>query len=104
MPGQELRELRRQRNLTLKEVEIRSRSIAASQENNEYIFTAGRLSQVENSTSLPSLYKIATLSQVYGVSYGELLRIYGVALSSDWSVLRRGAGNRDLEAPAPVWA
>ena len=104
MPGQELRELRRQRGLTLKEVETRSRSIADSQQNNEYIFTAGRLSQVENSTSLPSLYKLATLSQVYGVSYGELLRIYGVTLNADWSVLRQGTGKRSLETPTPVWA
>jgi transcriptional regulator with XRE-family HTH domain len=49
----------------------------------EYIITAGRLSQVENSTSLPSLYKLATLCQIYGVSYGELLRIYGVAVDDD---------------------
>jgi len=104
MPGQELRELRRQRGLTLKDVEIRSRTIAESEENTEYIFTAGRLSQVENSTSLPSLYKIATLSQVYGVSYGELLRIYGVTLNADWSALQRGAATRKLVTPAPVWA
>lgn len=90
--------------MTLKDVEIRSRSIAESEQNPEYIFTAGRLSQVENSTSLPSLYKLATLSQVYGVTYGELLRIYGVTLHADWSPLPRGADNRNLEIPAPVWA
>ena len=104
MPGHELRELRRQRSLTLKEVEIQSRAIAANEQNPEYVFTAGRLSQVENSTSLPSLYKLATLSQIYGVTYGELLRIYGVTLSAGSLALRRSADGRGLATPAPVWA
>jgi transcriptional regulator with XRE-family HTH domain len=100
-PGQELRELRRQRGLTLKVVEIRSRAIAESEGNTEYIFTAGRLSQVENSTSLPSLYKLATLSQVYGVSYDELLRIYGVTPNGNGSGVTQEPP--DLATPAPVW-
>lgn len=90
--------------MTLKDVEARSRTIAASEQNMEYVFTAGRLSQVESSTSLPSLYKLATLSQVYGVTYGELLRIYRVTLQAEWSPLPRGADGRELTTPAPVWA
>lgn len=78
LPGHGLRQIREELSLTLKEVEIRSREIAATRQNPEYLFTAGRLSQVENSFSLPSLYKLASLSQIYQVPYRELLRLYGV--------------------------
>lgn len=88
----------------MKEVETQSRAIAAMEQNPEFVFTAGRLSQVENSTSLPSLYKLATLSQIYGVTYGELLRIYGVTLNAGSLALRRSAEGRELATPAPVWA
>lgn len=104
MPGQELRELRRQRGLTLKEVEVHSRALAASEQNPEYVFTAGRLSQVENSTSLPSLYKLATLSRIYGVPYGELLRIYGVTLGVGFEAQGRNTKGGEVATPVPVWA
>ena len=101
-PGQGLRGLRQQRGLTLKEVETRSRAIAAEQQNPEYVFTAGRLSQVENSNSLPSLYKLATLSQIYGVPYEELLRIYGVDLNTD--LVAQNPPCNGQEAEARAWA
>ena len=59
---------------------------------------------MENSTSLPSLYKLATLSQIYGVTYEQLLRIYGVTLSAGSLALKRGGNGRELATPAPVWA
>ena len=76
--GQRLRALREAQHLTLKDVEHRSRQIAESRHNPEYLFTAGRLSQVENSSSLPSLYKLATLSEIYEVPYAELLNVFGI--------------------------
>ncbi len=78
--GQQLRSIREDLRLTLKDVEKRSREIAQLRQNPEYIFTAGRLSQVENSNSLPSLYKLATLSEIYAVPYADLLHFYGIAL------------------------
>jgi transcriptional regulator with XRE-family HTH domain len=36
------------------------------------------LSQIENSNSLPSLYKLASLSEIYRVPYAALLRVYGI--------------------------
>lgn len=76
--GEQLRALRENQGLTLKDVENRSRQIAEARENVDYLFTAGRLSQVENSNSLPSLYKLASLSEIYQISYDELLRAYGI--------------------------
>ena len=100
--GQQLRSIREDLRLTLKEVEKRSREIARFRQNPEYIFTAGRLSQVENSNSLPSLYKLATLSEVYSVPYAELLQLYGIAIeASGVPGNGNGRGNgHDSVAPA----
>ncbi len=80
--GQSLREIRETLGLTLREVETHSRHIAEARQNIDYLFSAGRLSQVENSNSTPSLYKLATLSEIYHLHYGELLRLYGVEVSA----------------------
>ena len=80
--GQQLREIREKLSLTLKDVESRSRKIAHTRESFDYLFTAGRLSQVENSNSLPSLYKLASLSEIYRIPYSELLRVYGIETDS----------------------
>lgn len=82
MVGQRLREIREKLGLTLKDVETQSRRIAEARETIDYLFTAGRLSQVENSNSVPSLYKLATLSEIYHLHYDELLRLYGVEVSA----------------------
>ncbi len=118
LPGHGLRQIREELSLTLKDVETRSREIAAARQNPEYLFTAGRLSQVENSFSLPSLYKLASLSQIYRISYRELLRLYGVdAVDGHAAVQALGAPedngglskeateteNRALIA-SPIWA
>lgn len=90
--GQRLRALREEHHLTLKDVERRSRRIAENRHNPEYLFTAGRLSQVENSSSLPSLYKLASLSEIYEVPYAELLNVFGIEV--DWSGVR-GNGSHE---------
>ena len=92
MVGQHLREIREKLNLTLRDVEAQSRRIAEGRQNTEYLFTAGRLSQVENSSSLPSLYKLASLSEIYQIRYPELLRFYGIE-TSDWPQGNGGGGS-----------
>ena len=64
-PGQCLRQIRGEHGLTLKDVEEQSQRLAEEMQTMDYLITAGRLSQVENSNSLPSLYKLATLSFIY---------------------------------------
>ena len=90
--GQRLRTIREDHHLTLKDVEHRSRLIAQSRHNAEYLFTAGRLSQVENSSSLPSLYKLASLSEIYEVPYAELLNVFGIEVN--WNGAR-GNGSHE---------
>ena len=106
--GQHLREIREKLNLTLRDVEAQSRRIAEGRQNTEYLFTAGRLSQVENSNSLPSLYKLASLCEIYQIPYPELLRFYGIE-TSDWPQGNGGGGSpvgEGEENPGPhaQWA
>ncbi len=75
--GQRLREIREKLGLTLRDVEEQSRRITEEMQVMDYLITAGRLSQVENSNSLPSLYKLATLSFIYKLPLTEMFRIYG---------------------------
>ena len=75
--GLRLREIREEHGLTLKDVEQQSRRITEEMQLFDYLITAGRLSQVENSNSLPSLYKLATLSFIYKLPLTEMFRIYG---------------------------
>jgi len=89
LAGHRLRGIREQRCLTLKNVESQSRRIADTRNNPDYLFTAGRLSQVENSNSLPSLYKLATLGEIYRVRYAELLRLYGIETQADAAPSRK---------------
>ncbi len=76
--GEQLREIREERGLTLEDVEAQSRGIARAGKNLQYVITAGRLSQIENSYSVPSAHKFASLSEIYQVPYAELLQIYGI--------------------------
>ena len=64
--------------MTLKDVEEQSQRLAEEMQTMDYLITAGRLSQVENSNSLPSLYKLATLSFIYKLPLTEMFRIYGI--------------------------
>ncbi len=76
--GQRLRKIREEYGLTLKDVEKLSRCLAEKTQIMDYLITAGRVSQVENSNSLPSLYKLATLSFIYKLTLTEIFRIYGI--------------------------
>jgi transcriptional regulator with XRE-family HTH domain len=76
--GQRLRKIREELGLTLKDVEKLSGCIAEKTQIMDYFITAGRLSQVENSNSLPSLYKLATLGFIYKLPCTEMFRIYGI--------------------------
>ncbi len=77
-PGYHLRRMREKRCLTLAQVESRSRLIAKREDNEEYKFTAARVCQIETGKSLPSIYKLASLSEIYRTPYDQLLRIYGI--------------------------
>jgi transcriptional regulator with XRE-family HTH domain len=75
-PGDKLRSLRTRLGITAREVEELSRSIAAEQGNDDFIISHGRIIQVENDESTPSIYKLCSLSAIYGVPLHEILSLF----------------------------
>jgi transcriptional regulator with XRE-family HTH domain len=74
--GERLRQLRTQRSLTTREVSELSHRIAAAESNEEFSVSHARLIQIENDESTPSIYKLFTLSAVYGKSFHQLVSLY----------------------------
>ena len=88
-PGQRLRQIREEHGLTLKDVEELSRRLAEELQTMDYLITAGCVSQVEDNNSLPSFYKLATLSFIYKLPLTEMFHIYGIDIpTAEKPVLR----------------
>ncbi len=76
--GLELKRIRAQLGLTLRDVDLATQQLAEERKNRAYFVSSARLCQIENNGSLPSLYKLASLSEIYGVPYETLLLAYGI--------------------------
>src|SRR5579862_7558111 len=79
-PGEQLRELRNRLGVTTREVEEFSRSIAEDRGNEEFNISNAWLTQLENKNSVPSIYKLFSLSVIYRAKFVDLLSIFGVEL------------------------
>ena len=75
-PGDQLRKLRSRLGITARQVEEFSKAIATEQGNDEFLISHGRIIQVENGESTPSIYKLCTLSAIYGVPVAELVSLF----------------------------
>ncbi|MDP9267525.1 MAG: helix-turn-helix domain-containing protein [Acidobacteriota bacterium] len=80
--GQQLRALREQIGLTIRDVEAASSKLAARHRNPEYAISISRLSDIETKGILPSIYKIYTLAVIYRQTFSDLLGWYGIDLAS----------------------
>lgn len=78
----QLKAMRNRLGLSMREVDEASRRIAEKRGNSEYIISTAWLTQIENSDSTPSIYKLFTLSIVYRVRFTDLLGMYGIDLES----------------------
>jgi transcriptional regulator with XRE-family HTH domain len=76
--GDILRAIRRRRKLSLREVTEATRAIAQRLGHQEFAISAGRLSQVENIGVVPNIYRLYSLSVVYGIDLRELLAWFGI--------------------------
>lgn len=74
--GERLKQLRLQLGLTTRDVAELSRKIALGEANEEFAISHARLIQIENDESTPSIYKLFTLSAVYGRTFMELVSFY----------------------------
>jgi transcriptional regulator with XRE-family HTH domain len=79
-PGEYLKQLRNRLGITTREVEELSRKVAIESANEEFYLSNAWLTQLENTSSVPSIYKLFTISVIYRLNFTELLAIFGVNL------------------------
>ena len=80
--GVNLRGLREQLGLTMRDVETASARIAGKHGNDEFLIVPSRLSDFETKGVVPSIYRLYSLAVIYRRDLRELLAWYGVDL--DW--------------------
>jgi len=80
--GQNLRALREQLGLTMRDVEGASARIAEKHGNDEFSIPPSRLSDIETKGVIPSIYRMYSLAVIYRRDVRELLSWYGVDLNA----------------------
>jgi transcriptional regulator with XRE-family HTH domain len=76
--GEQLKELRLRLGMTTRDVTDLSQKVIDSEGNQEFHISNAWLTEIENSESIPSIYKLYSLSVIYHVKFGDLLQLYGV--------------------------
>jgi transcriptional regulator with XRE-family HTH domain len=74
--GDRLRRLRTRLGITTREIENLSRRVAEREGSEEFVISHARITQIENGLSTPSLYKLFSLSTIYGLAVTELFSYY----------------------------
>jgi transcriptional regulator with XRE-family HTH domain len=92
-PGDHLRELRFRLGISTRDVDGLSQKIAEDQKNPEFQISNAWLTQVENSDSVPSIYKLYSLAAIYHVKFTDLLLFFGIDLQN--------VAHHQLAAPLP---
>jgi transcriptional regulator with XRE-family HTH domain len=85
-PGHRLKRARLRLKLTYRDVEQASQKIAGRRDNPEFAIALSRLADIENKGTVPSIYRLYTLTAVYRLNLDEVLRWYGIprhALAGD---------------------
>jgi transcriptional regulator with XRE-family HTH domain len=76
--GEQLKDLRVRLGITTRDVADLSQKIIDLEKNQEFRISNTWLSEIENSESVPSIYKLYSLSIIYHVKFADLLQLYGV--------------------------
>jgi transcriptional regulator with XRE-family HTH domain len=79
-PGQQLRALREQLGLTVRDVEAATAKIAERHRNPEYAISISRLSDIETKGIVPNVYKLYSLAAIYRRTFTEVMAWYGIDL------------------------
>jgi transcriptional regulator with XRE-family HTH domain len=75
-----VKELRNRLGITTREVENLSREIAEKSNNMEFYISNAWLTQIENGESVPSIFKLFSLSVIFRIKFSHLLLLFGVDL------------------------
>jgi transcriptional regulator with XRE-family HTH domain len=78
--SEQLKQIRCRLGITTREVADLSQKIAEAEGDPEFHISNAWLTQIENSDSVPSIYKLFSLSSIYRVKFTDLLLLYGVDL------------------------
>ena len=92
-PSEQLKEIRAKLGITTRDVAVLSQRLAETENNPEYAISNAWLTQVENSTSVPSIYKLYALSAIYRIKFTDLLQLFGVDLQ------KLGQHQQELQLP-----
>ena len=76
--GQRLRALRDQLGFTIRDVESASQRLAAKHKNDDFVIPLSRLSEMETKSTIPSIYRLYSMSVIYRRDFRELLSWYGI--------------------------
>ena len=79
-PSQKLKDVRVRLGITTRDVSELSQKIANREANSEFHISNAWLTQIENSDSVPSIFKLYSLSAIYRVKFTDLLSLFGVNL------------------------
>jgi len=79
--GHNLRALREQLGLTMRDVENASARVAEKHRNDEFAIPPSRLSDIETKGVVPSVYRLYALAVIYRRDFLELLSWYGIDLN-----------------------
>lgn len=79
-PSDNLRELRFRLGITTRDVESLSQKIAEEEGNPEFQISNAWLTQLENSDSVPSIFKLYSLAAIYRVKFTDLMLLFGLDL------------------------
>lgn len=77
-PNEHLKELRARLGITTRDVSEFSQKIAEAEGNPEFQISNAWLTQIENSDSVPSIFKLYSLSAIYRMKFTDLLLLYGL--------------------------
>ena len=80
LPNEQLKNIRFRLGITTRDVAEFSQKIADTEANPEFHISNAWLTQVENSDSVPSIFKLYSLSAIYRIKFTDLLLLYGVDL------------------------
>lgn len=62
----------------MREVQEASATIATTENKPEFYVSLARLAQIKNEGTIPSMFKLFSLSVIYGIGFLDLLRRYGI--------------------------
>ena len=80
-PGQQIKRIREKLLLKYRDVAEASQSIARQKGNAEFGIGLSRLADIENKGTVPSIYRLYSLSAIYGMDFNAALAIFGVSVA-----------------------